>query len=72
MTHVEYFRNKTIRLYATERITPTEHYWIIEGEKFTKSELDAKYPIHGVLQSWKEKENYKGENPDKRNLWLKS
>lgn len=72
MTHAEYVRNKMIRQHAIERITPTEHYWIVLGEKLTKEQLDAKYPIHGLLINWKEKHYYKGENPDGRNKWLRS
>lgn len=72
MTHAEYVNNKSIRMNAIERITPTEHYWIIEGEKLNKQQLDEKYPIHGLLRNWREKHFWKGENPDKRNLWMRA
>ncbi len=68
MTITTYVNNVTTRQNLSGKISPTENYYIVNGEKKTPAEMDAMFPINEKIQP--SNVRYKGENSNKSVNWM--
>lgn len=68
MTITTYVNNVTTRQNLSGKISPTENYYLVNGEKKTPEEVDLLYPIDCIPQPTNTR--YKGENSNKSVNWM--